>query len=281
MARLIVFLLALLPLASCTNRPNKKTVPMSTGYASVNGIRMYYEIHGEGQPLVLIHGGGSTLHTTFGNIMPALAERYQVIGVELQAHGHTSDRNAAVTFEQDADDIAALLDHLKIARANIFGFSNGGTTALQLAARHPGKVNRMIVASAAYQREGLLPGFFESMEHASLANMPKPLQDAFLAINPDHAALQNMHDKDKNRMIAFKDYPDSLLLSIQAPVLVVNGDKDVVTNEHAAKMARLLPTGHLMILPGNHGSYIGEICSVFPGSKIPALAVDAIIEFLQ
>src|ERR1700741_1537175 len=100
-----------------------------TGYAPINGISMYYEIHGEGAiPLVLIHGGGSTLESTFGNILPLLSGR--TIAVELQAHGRTTDRDAPESFEQDADDVAALLRYLKMEKANIFGFSNGGTTIL-------------------------------------------------------------------------------------------------------------------------------------------------------
>src|SRR5215471_17134424 len=158
---------------------------MSAGnYANVNGIKMYYEIHGEGKPLVLIHGGGSTIETTFGKVLPLLAKKYKVIAVELQAHGHTSDRNAPETFEQDADDVAALLQLLNISKASIFGFSNGGTTAMQIAIRHPQVVDKLVIASGAYQREGFIPGFFEGMQHASLENMPRPLQDAFLKINP-------------------------------------------------------------------------------------------------
>src|SRR5688572_24843109 len=94
---------------------DKKYMSM-TGYAPVNGLKMYYEIHGEGMPLVLIHGGGSTIQTTFGNIMPLLAPHYKIIAVELQAHGHTSDRSGPESFEQDADDVAALLQHLKISK---------------------------------------------------------------------------------------------------------------------------------------------------------------------
>src|SRR5215467_14159922 len=92
-----------------------------SGYAPMNGLDMYYEIHGEGKPLVLIHGGGSTIQTTFGTILPLLAEHYKVIAVELQAHGHTRDRDTPETFKQDADDIATLLSFLKINKADIFG----------------------------------------------------------------------------------------------------------------------------------------------------------------
>jgi pimeloyl-ACP methyl ester carboxylesterase len=98
---------------------------------------MYYEIYGKGKPLVLIHGGGSTIQTTFGRVIPKLALHRKLIATELQAHGRTSDRDNELSFEQDADDVATLLKNLNIHRADFFGFSNGGTTALQIAIRHP------------------------------------------------------------------------------------------------------------------------------------------------
>src|SRR5690606_13949408 len=107
------------------------------GYSDVNGLSMYYEIHGQGKPIVLVHGGGSTIETNFEKVIPLLAKNRQVIALELQAHGRTNDRNADLSFEQDADDVATLLKNLKINKADFFGFSNGGTTTLQLAIRHP------------------------------------------------------------------------------------------------------------------------------------------------
>ena len=102
-----------------------KFQPATRGYSEVNGLNMYYEVYGAGRPLVLLHGGGSTIQTSFGNIIPLLAKSRQIIAVELQAHGHTHDRDAELTFTQDADDVAALLKNLHIARADILGFSNG------------------------------------------------------------------------------------------------------------------------------------------------------------
>src|SRR6478736_9494655 len=175
---LTIFILSNKIFANNIFKPQSDT--MATGkYANVNGIKMYYEIHGEGKPLVLIHGGGSTIQTTFGRILPLFAEHYKVIAVELQAHGHTSDRNAPETFEQDADDVATLLKQINIPKTSVLGFSNGGTTAMQIAIRHPEVVNKLVIIAAAYQREGFIPGFFEGMQHASLENMPQPLKDAF------------------------------------------------------------------------------------------------------
>jgi pimeloyl-ACP methyl ester carboxylesterase len=135
-----------------------------SGYSEVNGIKMYYEIYGEGKPLVLIHGGGSTIQTSFSRIIPLLAKNRKVIGVELQAHGRTGDRNTPISFEQDAEDVATLLKNLNVDKADILGFSNGGNTTMQLATRHPEVVNRIIVASAFYKRDGMFPGFWDFMK---------------------------------------------------------------------------------------------------------------------
>ena len=137
-------------------------------YANVNGISMYYEIHGSGSPLILLHGGGSTIYTSFGSILPELAKTHQVIAIELQAHGHTGDRDAPETFKQDADDVAELLRQLNISKADILGFSNGGQTTLELAIKHPDKVRKIVVASAFYKRDGTPAGFWDGFEHASL-----------------------------------------------------------------------------------------------------------------
>jgi pimeloyl-ACP methyl ester carboxylesterase len=256
-------------------------VEPSGGYAPVNGLNMYYEIHGQGPiPLLLIHGGGSTIETTFGNILSSFAAHGKVVAVELQAHGRTSDRNSEESFEQDADDVAGLLEFLKIKKADIFGFSNGGNTAMQVAIRHPEKVNRLIVASAFYQREGFMPGFFEGLEHATLEDMPGPLKDAYLKVAPDKGHLQVMFEKDRDRMRHIRDWTDELLQSIKAITLLIVGDHDVVTVEHTIKMSHLIPNARLMVLPGVHGSFIGEVCSVKIGSRIPELTIGVVEEFL-
>src|SRR5439155_5587770 len=136
-----------------------------------------------------------------------------------------------LSFEQDADDVAALLKELHIERADFMGFSNGGMTTLQIAIRHPQVVNKLVLASAAYKREGMQPGFFEGLQHASLKNMPQPLKEAFLRENPDPKGLQAMFDRDRARMLAFKDFSDSDIHAIQAPSFILNVDADVVRPE--------------------------------------------------
>lgn len=254
---------------------------VSSGYSDVNGLRMYYETYGQGNPLVLIHGGGSTIQSTFGKAIPLFAKNRKVIAVELQAHGRTSDRNADSSFEQDADDIAALLKNLAIDRADIFGFSNGGTTAIQLAIRHPARVNKLILGSALTKRSGVPEWFWDFMKQAKLDNIPEPLKDAYRQVAPDANGLQRMHDLDAQRMVNFKDIPDELVKSIQAPALIINGDKDVITTEHALELHRLLPHSELAIIPGGHGEYIGEITTVTSGFQESSLVVPLIEKFLN
>ncbi len=254
----------------------------TSGYAPINGLNMYYEIHGDGPiPLVLIHGGGSTIQTSFGNLLPLLAANSKIIAVELQAHGRTSDRDAPESFEQDADDVAALLNYLKVDKANFLGFSNGGTTALQIAIRSPEVVNKIVVVSGAYKRDGFIPGFFEGFPGATLANMPESLQKAFLAVTPDKNKLQNMFEKDVARMINFTDISDDAVSVIKAPALFIVADRDVITVEHTQQMAQLLPNGQLVVLPGLHGAIIGELGMVKEGSKLPAVSALLVDEFLN
>jgi pimeloyl-ACP methyl ester carboxylesterase len=249
-------------------------------YANVNGIKMYYEIHGAGSPLVLLHGGGSTIYTSFGRILPPLAATRRVIAIELQAHGHTGDRDAPETFTQDAADVAELLKQLNIPKADILGFSNGGQTAMELAIKHPEKVRKVIIASAFYKRDGIPAGFWQGMEHAKFSDMPQLYKDEFLKINNDTTALMNMFKKDVQRMQTFKDWEPSDIRSIQAPALVVIGDQDLITPEHAVEMYRLLPHGRLIILPGAHGGYLGEMIAQDPTGKVPELFVAILDRFL-
>lgn len=264
------------------NRSDKKMISQSSnssaqhnssnGYANVNGLKMYYEIHGQGNPLVLIHGGGSTIQTTFRKILPLLAENHQVIAVEMQAHGHTADIDRPLSFEQDADDIAALLKQLDIRKANIFGFSNGASTTLQFAIRHAEMTDKIIVASTFYKRSGAPEWFWEMMSKPSFEGMPQIYKDAFLKINPDPKALYRMYERDVARMQAFQDISEEQMKSVKAPALIIIGDKDVVTPEHAVEMHRLLSGSRLAILPGGHGDYIGEITTPQDTTVIAATA---------
>ncbi|MEJ2157668.1 MAG: alpha/beta hydrolase [Desulfobacteraceae bacterium] len=251
-------------------------------YAAVNGLQMYYEVHGRGRPLVLIHGGGSTIESAYGRVLPEFSKNHRVIAMELQAHGHTRDIDRPLSFRQDADDVVTLLRQLKVDKADIIGFSNGGTTALQIAIRHPDVVNKLAVLSANFRRSGMQPGFFDGFKNASMEKMlPQDLKEAYLKANPDPKGLQRMFDRDVARMVSFTDISDELIKAIQAPTLVINGDSDVVRSEHALELSQMLPHAKLAILPGGHGEYLGEINSVKKGSKIPLLLTAMIEAFLM
>lgn len=256
--------------------------PLASGHAPVNGIRMYYEIHGreEGIPLVLLHGGGSTIESTFGEVIPFLAQSRKVIALEEQAHGRTTDRDQPVRFETSADDVAALLRHLEVEKTDLFGFSNGASVALQVAIRHPDRVRKLIFASSFTKRGGALPQLWELIERGSFSEMPQPLKDAFLKVNPDPRKLRTMHDKDLARMRGFQDVPDDTLRSIGAATLILAGDQDVVTPEHAIELTRLIPDARLLILPGGHGDYLGEVTMAESETRYPELTAALVEQFL-
>ncbi|MGH7340246.1 MAG: alpha/beta fold hydrolase [Candidatus Rokuibacteriota bacterium] len=257
--------------------------PRASGHAQVNGIAMYYEVHSrEGDvPLVLLHGGGSTIEVTFGRVLPLFAAHRRVIAVEEQGHGRTSDRDGPVTFESSADDIAALLRHLHVEKADLFGFSNGASVALQVAIRHPERVRKLVFASSMTRRDGARPQLWEFIAKADFSNMPQPLKEAFLRVNPDERKLRTMHDKDAARMRGFKDVPDALLGSVRPPTLIVLGDQDIVLPQHAVELTRLIPGARLLILPGGHGDYLGEAVMTREETRYPELVVGLIEEFLD
>ena len=259
----------------------KDSTNFKSGYSDVNGLKMYYEIYGTGKPLVLIHGGGSTIQTSFGRILPALAKNRQVIAVELQSHGHTGDRNSALTFEQDADDVATLLQNLNITKADFFGFSNGGNTTMQIAIRHPDLANKIIIGSAFYKRSGVYPQFWDFMRQTTIDQMPGEYKEAYAKVAPNPNDLQTLHDKCLNRMLQFKDWSDSKIKSITAPALLIIGDADMVLPEHAVEMYRLIPLCRLAVIPGGHGKYMVEITTLNKGNQETDFIVPIIEEFLD
>jgi pimeloyl-ACP methyl ester carboxylesterase len=224
-----------------------------TGYAPVNGLRMYYEIHGPtgDVPLVLLHGGGDTIETSFGKLLPALARGRQVIAFEQQGCGRTSDiLDRPFAFEQSADDTIALLDYLQVNRADLFGFSNGGSIALHVAMRRAQMVRRLVVVTALMKRDWADPEFWESMKSVQLDAMPAVLREAYLKIAPHPENLESFFYKSRNRMRDFKDVPDHEIRSVTASTLVTCSDRDVMRPEGAIALFRLLPQAQLAILPG-------------------------------
>lgn len=287
---IVIFGLTLFILTSCTEEKTEtknmetktsNSLNFESGYSEVNGLKMYYEIYGQGKPLVLVHGGGSTIQSNFGKVIPLFAKNRKVIALELQAHGRTNDRNADLSFEQDADDVAALLKNLSIDKADFFGFSNGGTTVLQIAIRHPEIVDKIVLGSTLAKRNGVPAWFWDFMKQAKLENMPEQLKAAYKKVAPDTNALQIMHDRDAKRMVNFKDISDEQIKSIKAATLIIIGDKDVITPEHAIELNRQIANSELAIIPSGHGEYISEITTIKPDFKEDELAVPIIEKFLN
>ena len=169
---------------------------------------------------------------------------------------------------------------MNIDKVDIFGFSNGASTTLQFAIRHPELVNKIIVASTFYKKDGAQPWFWAFMAKATFEGMPQPLKDAFLKLNPDSNALRKMYERDVTRMQSFPDISAELMKTITAPAFIIIGDADVVRPEHAVEMYRLLPHAKLAILPGGHGDYIGEI-TTSQDSALIAMTVSMINKFLN
>jgi pimeloyl-ACP methyl ester carboxylesterase len=240
--------------AASSQSKKENEMEVKKGYAPVDGLRIYYEIHGTVSPthppLVLLHGGGDTIETSFGHVLPEFARDRQVIAFEQQGYGHTADiADRPFSFEQSADDTAALLEYLHVDQADVFGFSNGGTIALLVTIRHPRMVRKLVIASGFFSRDGGDPAFWNGFAHAQLQDMPKELRDAYLAVAPHPENLQMFFDKSVQRMRDFKDIPTDTIRGIRAPALVIVGDADVVRPEHAVEEFRLLPHARLAILP--------------------------------
>ena len=229
-------------------------------YAEVNGLNIYYETHRIGQPLVLLHGAYMTIDA-MGEIVPELAKTRQVIAVELQGHGRTADVDRPLSYEQMADDTAALLRHLGIEQADVFGFSMGGGVALQVAIRHPEVVRKLVVASASYTSEGLYPEVGEAIETITPELFKgTPLLEEYtrVASNPDD--FPTLVAKLKQLDVEPFAWREEDIRGIVAPTLLIIGDSDGTRLEHAVEMFRLLggvfgdivglPKSRLAVLPG-------------------------------
>jgi pimeloyl-ACP methyl ester carboxylesterase len=240
--------LALLPRSPAhAQERNQPTTEVKGQYADVDGLKMYYEIHGTGKPLVVLHGA-------FGRAIayPALAKNRQQIAVELQGHGHTADIDRPLSIEQMADDVAALLRRLKIDRADVFGYSMGGNLALGLAIRHPDMVGRVAINGANFAaiEEAYEPEAFKQFQSLPADFAPPPLKGLYEKVAPDPKHWPVLVAKLKKMGLEWKGFTREQMKSIKAPVLITLGDRDGVRLEHAVEMFRLIPNSRLAVFPG-------------------------------
>jgi len=252
------------------------TVPVAlfaqTGkYATVNGMKMYYEVSGEGDPLIVLHGAYMNI-PSMGEIIPRLANTHRVYALEFQGHGRTNDIDRPITYPHLADDVAAFMDAVGLKKADVFGYSMGAEAGLQLAIRHPEKVNRLVAAGGAYDFEGLQPELrvaIQQMTVEMVVNMPMVEDYRKLAANPDgFPALAE-------KLIASGKQPmawESEVKALKTPVLIITGDADFITLEHSVAFFRLLgggameemgkplPASRLVVLPAtSHLAIITQV----------------------
>ncbi|HZB83572.1 MAG TPA: alpha/beta hydrolase [Rubrobacteraceae bacterium] len=241
-------------------------------YAEVNGLNMYYEIHGTGQPLVLLHGAYMTIDL-MGEVVPALAETRQVVAAELQGHGRTADIDRPLTYEQMADDIAALLHYLVIEKADVFGYSMGGGVAFQVAIRHPEVVRKLVVASASYTSDGMHPELLEMIPTLTPETFAgSPIEEAYLRTAPHPDDFPTLVAKMKQLDMEPFAWPPEDIRGIAGPTLLIVGDSDVIRLEHAVELFRLLGGGVMGDLTGLPKSQLAVLPStthfVPPGSGV-------------
>ena len=212
------------------------------GYASVNGLDIYYEIRGSGEPLVLLPGGFMTVEA-MGELVPQLAPTRRVIGVELQGHGHTADIERALRFEVMADDIAALIRHLGLDQADIFGFSLGGGVGLQTAIRHPEVVRKLALASTAFKRDGWYPEVLAGMASISVETFAgTPIHETYLKTSPRPEAWPTFVAKMRHLLSEDYDWAEDVA-ALTTPTLILVGDADGLRIEHAVEFFGLLGGG--------------------------------------
>jgi pimeloyl-ACP methyl ester carboxylesterase len=241
-----------------------------TGYASVNGLQMYYEIRGTGQPLVVLHGSFMTIGL-MGELIPGLARSRQVIAVEFQGHGHTADVDRPITYEHLADDTAVLLRHLGIGQADVYGYSLGGGVALQVALRHPDLVRKLVLVSASYTSDGMYPEVLSGIEQITPELFDgTPWREAYNRTAPHPEAFPALVAKLTRLDATPFAWPPEAVRAIAAPTLIVIGDSDGTRPEHAVELFRLrgggvfgdlagLPAAQLAVLPGTtHVGMLGR-----------------------
>ena len=231
-----------------------ETAAPRAGYADVNGLHLYYELHGEGSPLVLLHGGMLTIDLNFAGLIPTLAQRHLVIGVEMQGHGRTADIDREITPAALAGDVVALLDHLGIERAHVLGHSLGGAVTLELAVSHPTRVRSVVPLSASVRPDGMHEDLTDPAKQAASTRMPTQqdfvdFRDAYLRLSPHPEHFDDFLASLSRSAADLQGWSDEQLAGITAPTLIVQGDHDFVTIEHAALMQHLIPGAHLAVLP--------------------------------
>jgi pimeloyl-ACP methyl ester carboxylesterase len=211
-----------------------------TGYAPVNGLKMYYEIHGKGEPVVLLHGSFMTITNNWQEMIPALATTRQVIAVEMQGHGRTADINRDLSYTGLADDIAAILEHLKVEQADLIGYSMGATVALQTAIRHPDNVRKVVSISGVLRHDGWVKEALDAYPQINAeAFKGSPIETEYKKLSPTPNEFSNFVKRTISMDLKAYDLGADNLKATRAPMFFIHGDADGVRLDHIAEMFRL------------------------------------------
>lgn len=212
----------------------------TAGYAPVNGVNMYYEVHGGGEPVVLLHGAFMTITNNWAGWIGELSKTRKVIAVEMQGHGRTSDVPRDITYENLADDVAALLNHLKIPRADLIGYSMGGAVAMQCAIRHPDKVRRAVVISSTFRSDGMIPEAAELIQKLTAEDFKgSPIETEYKKLSPAPDDFPKLVRRIVATYSKGYDFGAGKLKAATAPMFFIHGDADGIRLAHVAEMFRL------------------------------------------
>lgn len=212
----------------------------TTGYAPVRGLDMYYEIHGSGEPVVLLHGAFMTITNNWDGWISELAKTRQVIAVEMQGHGRTADIPRDITYENLADDVAALLNNLEIPRADLIGYSMGGAVAMQCAIRHPDRVRKAVIISSTFRSDGMVAGALESISKLTADDFKgSPIETEYRKLSPTPDHFPNFVQRIVATASKGYDFGADKLKATTAPMFFIHGDADGVRLAHVAEMFRL------------------------------------------
>ncbi|WP_053329395.1 alpha/beta fold hydrolase [Chryseobacterium gallinarum] len=274
-ARFLKPLLIAIMMFAVSSLYSQKVKPSVSGYIPVNGIKVYYEVYGEGKPLVLLHGAFMTIDTNWGQLIPDLSKNRKVIAIELQGHGHTPFSDRKLSHANLASDVKGVMDYLKIDKADIAGYSFGGAIAYQFAIQNPDRLNKLVIISATYKNTGWIPevnNVFKTMKPELFTN--SPMQTAYDQVAPD----KTKWTKFLEQMIAAAGQPfdlgDANISKISAPVLIISGDNDGLDKIELAKTYKLLgggvsadlspmPKSRLAIIPGqSHVSLMMQTATI-------------------
>jgi len=212
----------------------------TSGYAPVNGINMYYEIHGSGEPVVLLHGAFMTITNNWGGWIDELAKTRKVIAIEMQGHGRTADVARDITYENLADDVAGLLDYLKIPRADLIGYSMGGTVAMECAIRHPDKVRKAVIISSTFRTDGMAPEAVQAIRNLTADDFKgTPIETEYKKLSPTPDDFPKFVQRLAATAAKEYDLGADNLKATTAPMLFIFGDADGIRLAHVAEMFRL------------------------------------------